>query len=85
VTFPYIHICVILVYPFHFKSGSCSKTNPSFETVQLRGTCELFMTEDEQLSSSWAGTVHLNSFHIFTEKIALTPEGYRAVSLTQGH
>jgi hypothetical protein len=29
------------------------------------------MRDNEQLSSSWDGTVHLNSFHIFTKKTML--------------
>jgi hypothetical protein len=43
------------------------------------------MGEGKQMSSLWTETVHLNSFHIFPKKTVLAPEGYRAVSLTQGH
>jgi hypothetical protein len=35
------------------------------------------MRKGEQLSTSWAGTVHLNSFHVFTKKKVLAPEVYR--------
>jgi hypothetical protein len=48
---------------------------PQLWNCAIKGTCELFITYSEQMNSSRAGIVHLNSFHIFTKKTTLAPQG----------